>query len=358
MAQRKQLTWTDLKVGIFVLVGLIVTGVGVFYVTGAGASLSPKYQLFTYLPDVQTLTVGAPVRLNGVDVGNVDGILLTPNPSDPEHSVKLTLRIDRKYQNYIRTGSVASLETEGLLGNQYVTISRSLTGLPVPPSGEIPGKAESSIAEVASRGIVLEQNIGTLTEQVQTMIADVQKGRGTLGKLLTDPALYNNLNATVQHTEKIVEATQQGRGTLGKLVTSDDLYKKADSAINHADNMLGAIQDQKGTLGKFVYDPAFYQSTKRLVDNGNSLLDGIQAGKGSLGKLATDDSLFKNLNAASTNIRDVTGKLNQGRGTFGQFVNNPDLYNNLTGLTGDMQMLIGDFRKNPKKFLHIKLGIF
>jgi phospholipid/cholesterol/gamma-HCH transport system substrate-binding protein len=84
----------------------------------------------------------------------------------------------------------------------------------------------------------------------------------------------------------------------------------------------------------------------------------VEAGKGTLGKLATDDTLFMNLRDASANVRDVTGKLNRERGTFGEFVNNPQLYNNLTDLTGNMQLLITDFRKNPKKFLHIKLGIF
>ena len=358
MAQRKQLTWTDLKVGLFVLVGLIVTGLGVFYVTGAGASLSPKYRLITYLPEVEALTVGAPVRLNGVDVGSVDSIQLTPHPSDSLHSVELVMRINSKYQPYIRTGSVASLETEGLLGNQYVTISRSLDGTPVPAGGEIPGMPESSIKEVAARGLELEQNLGAITAQVKLMVGDLQKGQGSIGRLLKDPTLYNNLNATISHAEKIVESTQNGQGTLGKLVTSDELYQKADTAIGHANDMLAAVQDQKGTLGKLVYDQAFYNSARELIDHGNSLLGNVQAGKGTLGKLTTDDSVFMNLRDASANVRDVTGKLNHERGTFGEFVNNPQLYNNLTDLTGNMQLLITDFRKNPKKFLHIKLGIF
>jgi phospholipid/cholesterol/gamma-HCH transport system substrate-binding protein len=77
MAQRKQLTWTELRVGLFVLVGLSVLAAGIFYVTGAG-TIGPKYRLITYLPEVSGLANGAPVRLDGVEVGNVESIRLAP----------------------------------------------------------------------------------------------------------------------------------------------------------------------------------------------------------------------------------------------------------------------------------------
>ncbi len=77
MAQRKQLTWTELRVGLFVLVGLSVLAAGIFYVTGAG-TLGPKYRIVTYLPEVSLFANGAPVRLDGVEVGNVETIRLAP----------------------------------------------------------------------------------------------------------------------------------------------------------------------------------------------------------------------------------------------------------------------------------------
>ena len=73
MAQRKQITWADLRVGVFVFAGLVTLAVGIFWVTGAG-SLGPKYRLFTYLPEVEGLAAGAPVRLDGVDVGTVEQV--------------------------------------------------------------------------------------------------------------------------------------------------------------------------------------------------------------------------------------------------------------------------------------------
>jgi phospholipid/cholesterol/gamma-HCH transport system substrate-binding protein len=84
----------------------------------------------------------------------------------------------------------------------------------------------------------------------------------------------------------------------------------------------------------------------------------VRAGKGTLGKLATDDSLFTNLRSASANIATAAAKLNDNTTTAGKMFSDPKLYDNLAGLTGDVRLLIGDFRQNPKKFLHIKITLF
>src|SRR5580693_1411913 len=137
MAQRKQLTWTELRVGLFVLAGLFILMVAIFYVTGAGF-LGPKYRLITYLPEVDELQTGAPVTLDGIQVGNVESLRLTPNPPDHLHNITLVLRIDKKYQDQIRTDSTASLVTQGLLGNRYVGITRGLSGAVLQTNGVIP----------------------------------------------------------------------------------------------------------------------------------------------------------------------------------------------------------------------------
>ena len=97
MAQRKQLTWAELRVGVFVLGGLIILMVAIFYVTGA-SFLGPKYKLITYLPEVDGLNTGAPVALDGVEIGIVQSITLTPHPTSRDQSITLVLRIDSKYQ--------------------------------------------------------------------------------------------------------------------------------------------------------------------------------------------------------------------------------------------------------------------
>jgi phospholipid/cholesterol/gamma-HCH transport system substrate-binding protein len=357
MAQRKQLTWSELRVGIFVLVGLVIVAVAILYVTGAGF-FGPKYQLVTYVPEAGNLQEGAPVALDGVSVGNIQSIQLTPHPQDRMHGVTLVLRISKKYQPDIRTDSRASLVTEGLLGDQYVNITRGLTGAEIPDNGVVPSEEVPDIKQVVQRGADLMQTLGALTVDVQGVVTKIQKGNGTLGKLMNDPSLYNHLNDTATKLDAVATSIQQGQGTLGKLATSDELYNKVDNAAGHLENVTAALSNQKGTLGKLIYDPSAYNNLNAMAQKGNALFGDVRAGKGTLGKLATDDQLYTNLRDASANVRDVTGKLNAGQGTMGKFFTDPQLYDNMTGLTGDMRVLMNDFRKNPKKFLRIKLGIF
>jgi len=364
MAQRKQLTWTEMRVGLFVLAALVIVLVAIFFVTG-GNILGPKYRLITYLPEVEGVQAGAPVDLDGVQIGSVQSVELTPHPQDRMHGIKLVLRVDRKYQEQIRSdssdpsrSSTASLVTQGLLGDRYVTISRGLTGTAIPDNGVVPGVEEAAMKQMVERGAELMQNLGALSDDLRGIVDQVQKGNGTLGKLMNDPSLYNHLNETAGKLETVATSIQQGQGSLGKLVASDALYTKVDSAIGKADDVLGAVRDQKGTMGKLIYDPAAYDSIKGFADKGNALLGDVREGKGTLGKLATDDTLFTNLREATANVRDASAKLNSNQGTMGKFFTDPGFYDNMTGLTGDLRSLVGDFRQNPKKFLHIKVGLF
>jgi phospholipid/cholesterol/gamma-HCH transport system substrate-binding protein len=357
MAQRKQLTWTELRVGLFALAALLLIAISIFYVTGGG-SLGPKYTVKTYLPEVEGLQPGAPVRLDGVEVGNVDQILLNPAPSDRGHNIELVLRLNRKYQPEIRTDSEASLITEGLLGNRYVSIKRGITGQVIPNEGELPGVEEAAIKEIVERGADVVQNLSVLSQQIGDIVTKVKNGEGSLGKLLTDPSLYNHLNASAANVEAVTSAARNGEGTIGKLVASDELYKKADATLGHLESISNDIRGQKGTLGKLIYDPAVYQNAKQFLENGNALVSDIRAGKGTLGKLATDEALYTNLRDASANVKEAAAKLNSNQGTMGKFFTDPQFYDNVSGLSGDLRLLIGEFRKNPKKFLHVKFSIF
>ncbi|HTZ99019.1 MAG TPA: MlaD family protein [Candidatus Aquilonibacter sp.] len=357
MAQRKQLTWTELRVGLFVLAALFLLMVAIFYVTGANF-FGPKYRLITYLPEVEGVQSGAPVDLDGVQVGDVQSITLTPHPVDRDHSITLVLRVDRKYQGDIREDSKASLVTQGLLGNRYVTISRGLSGSVLATNGVIPASPSADIKQVVERGADVAENLSVLSDQLNDIVGKVRKGQGTIGKILNDPSLYNHLDSIAARADAMTASIQQGQGSVGKLLASDDLYNKADSAVSKFDDTMTAIHDQKGTVGKLIYDPAAYNNINGLAEKGNAMLADVRAGKGTLGKLATDDALYANLRDASANVRDASAKLNTTQGSVGKFFNDPAFYDNVTGVTGDLRLMIADFRRNPKKYLHIKLGIF
>src|SRR5580700_6065371 len=327
MAQRKQLTWTELRVGLFVLVGLSVLAAGIFYVTGAG-TIGPKYRLITYLPEVSGLANGAPVRLDGVEVGNVESIRLAPRVAgkirEKNKNIEIVMRVGKHYENDILTDSAASLVTEGLLGNRYVSISLGVTGVPLKDGQEVPGSEEKAMKEVVERSADVLANLQVLSENIQDLINGVKQGKGSLGKLLTDDQAYNHLNSILAKGDVMLTNVQAGQGTLGKLVASDEMYDKVDKGL----------------------------------DSVNIILTDVRAGKGTLGKLATDDALYNKLKETSDNIASASAKLNDNTTTVGKLFSDPKLYDGLSGLTGDLRLLIGEFRQNPKKFLRIKIAAF
>jgi phospholipid/cholesterol/gamma-HCH transport system substrate-binding protein len=361
MARGKQLTWSELRVGLFVLVGLLILAVAIFYVTGAGV-FGPKYRLKTFMPEVSGLATGAPVRLDGVEIGNVERISIVPRehgkPPDHMHNIEVDMRLDRRYQNDILTDSAATLVTEGLLGNRYVNIQRGYTGVPIKDGQAIPATEEKAIKEVVERSADVLANLNALSDEVKDLIAGVREGRGTLGKLLTDDQAYRHLNSILAKGDEIASTVQSGQGTVGKLVMTDEMGNKVENTLDQFNTMLADLRAQKGTLGKLLYDPTLYDQAKDAISKGNALLGDIRAGKGTIGKLATDETLYNKLRDTSSNLSEATAKLNRNDNTAGKLFSDPQLYDNLTGLTGDMRALIADFRKNPKKFLSIKLTFF
>ena len=361
MARGKQLTWSELRVGLFVLVGLLILAVAIFYVTGAGV-FGPKYRLKTFMPEVSGLATGAPVRLDGVEIGNVERISIVPRehgkPPDHMHNIEVDMRLDRRYQNDILTDSAATLVTEGLLGNRYVNIQRGYTGVPIKDGQAIPATEEKAIKEVVERSADVLANLNVLSDDVKDLIAGVRAGRGTLGKLLTDDQAYKHLNSILAKGDEIASTVQSGQGTVGKLVMTDEMGNKVENTLDQFNTMLADLRAQKGTLGKLLYDPTLYDQAKDAISKSNALLGDVRAGKGTMGKLVTDDALYNKLRDTSSNLSEATAKLNRNDNTAGKLFSDPQLYDNLTGLTGDMRSLIADFRKNPKKFLSIKLTFF
>jgi phospholipid/cholesterol/gamma-HCH transport system substrate-binding protein len=361
MAQRNQLTWGELRVGLFVLVGVALLIVAIFYVTGFDV-LTTKYRLVTYLPEVSGVSPGAPVSVDGIDVGNVDKLSINtardPKGLNPERNIELVMRIDSKYKDYIRGDSKASLVTQGLLGDRFVNISRGFKGDPLQNNAEIPGTGENGINQLVAQGANLAEHFNNVVDHIDGMVMDIRAGKGTVGKLVTDDAAYDNLRDVSAKFNDMLGNIQAGQGSFGKLYTSDELYNKANSSVGHIDNILDAVQQQKGTVGKLIYDPTLHNSASQFIAKGTSALDDLRAGKGTAGKLMTDDSLFNSLKQASTNISTATAKLNTMDNTAGKFFNDPAFYDNLTGMLADTRLLLNDFRQNPKKFLRVKFSIF
>ncbi|HTT22210.1 MAG TPA: MlaD family protein [Candidatus Sulfotelmatobacter sp.] len=357
MPSQKQLKWSQLKVGVTVVVAAIVLVVLVFLMSGTGGLFTQKIILRSYFFDAQGLRVGAPVRLSGVDIGNVSQIRVVPNR--PESPVEVTMKINTKFLFDIRNDSKTLLSTAGVLGETYINIDSSrATGPEVHNGSVLPTSEEPGYQDVMRSTQNTLQNMQALLARMDRIIAYVESGQGSIGKVIYDAALYNRLNATVTDFQKLVNEVSQGQGSIGKLIVSDDLYNKANASLDKINLLIDDLNAGKGTAGKLLKDPSLYNTANQTIANFKQLTDDINAGKGAIGTLTKDQQFANKLQNTMTRLSDISDRLDAGQGTAGKFLHDASLYDNTNKLLTDSQDLVKAIRQNPKKYLTIRLKLF
>jgi len=359
LPSQKQLKWSQLRVGLTVIFASLTLAVLLFLMSGTGGLFSHHIELKSYFDNAEGLRVGAPVRLSGVDIGNVTRIRVVPFPNRRLTPVEVTMKVNTKYSFDLRKDSVTSLETAGVLGETYLDINSSEASGPLAGNGDtLPTHIHPDFNEVvrASQGTL--QNMDALIQRADRILAFAESGKGSIGKLIYDPALYDRLASTVTEFKGIVDNIAKGQGSLGRLINSNDAYDKFVATLDKMNKVVDDLQEGKGTAGKFLKDPALYNNANDTVANLKKISDDINAGKGTLGKLAKDEELAQRLDTTITKLSELTTDLEAGKGSAGKFLKDESFYDNANNVLLESRGLIKAVRENPKKYLSIKLHIF
>ena len=359
MPQRKQLTWTQLRVGVLIISGLVVLAVGIFFISGeVGGFLTRHYTLKAYFPGAESLRDGAQVRLAGIVVGNVEGIKLSPF-TDPRKAVQVNMKVTQKYQDQIRADSVATIETAGLLGEAYINITRGgPKSKPIPNGGTVKSQEEANIKQVVKNTNDVLANLSNITQELSGITKQIQKGQGSIGKLIYSDAFADNLNKTVNEAQKMMAQIQQGQGTLGKLMTDDTLYNRTVTAVNNVNKIMDKVETGNGSAAKFINDPSVYDNLNHAAKTANTLMANINESKGTLGKLIKDPSLYNHLDQTAQHVDVITERIDRGEGTLGRLSTDPAMYNNLLSASQSLRLFLREFRTNPRRYLTLRLHIF
>ncbi len=358
MPRQKEIRWSQLKVGILTLASLVVLAAAIFLITGQTGFFASTMLIRTYLRDAAGLKSGAPVRLAGVDVGNVTQISFTGSP-DLSQSIEIVMEINQRYEGNLRSDSDASLAAEGLLGQRYINISPGRPeNPPVGPDGIIPFRETPEFSELVGGSRDLLDNLNVLIAKLNAIIETVESGEGSIGKLIYDDSFYNRLDAIARGGEGLFSSVTSGKGTLGRLLSSEELYDNATAAVAKLEDVLEKIESGEGTLAKLIHDPSLYQNADQMVSRASLMMDNVNKGEGTLGKLAREEELYQRLNSAVAGLDEVLTGLRNGEGSVGRLLHDPSLYSNLNSTSEEVRTLIADFRRNPKKFLTIQFKIF
>jgi phospholipid/cholesterol/gamma-HCH transport system substrate-binding protein len=357
LPSQKQLRWSQLRVGLTVVLASITLGVLIFLMSGTTGLFTHKIILKSYFDNAQGLRNGAPVRLQGVDIGNITSVRVVPNK--PRTPVEVVMKVNTRYSFSVRKDSLTSMSTAGVLGETFIDIDSALAKGPEAQNGDtLPTRDTPDIQDVvrASQGTL--QNLDALLKRTDRILAFVESGQGSIGKLIYDPLLYNRFADTVSEFKGIVDQIRNGQGSLGKLVSNDEAYNKVIAAIDKLNAMIDDVQQGKGTAGKLLKDPALYNSANDTITNVKKLTDDINAGKGTLGKLTKDEALAQKIDNTVSKLSTLTDRLEAGEGTAGLLFKDPSLYNNLNQTLMETRQLVKSIRENPKQYLTFKVKVF
>jgi phospholipid/cholesterol/gamma-HCH transport system substrate-binding protein len=361
MPSQQEVKWSQLKVGLIVLISVALLCTLLFLMTSAsGMSLfSHKMIITTYFENSNGLKVGAPVNLEGVTIGEVKTVQVSTDPARKLTPVKVVMKIDPKYHSSLHTDSKASLATVGVLGDTVLDISSQVAVGPELQSGAELGTLETpNLTDVvkASQGTI--ESLNVILAKMNNIVDDIQNGKGSVGKLVTDPALYNKATATVDQLQTLTQDLNSGKGSVGKLLKDNQLYDRLNDTATKLDNIASALDAGKGSAGKLLKDDSLYDNLNSTLKHANSLLAEADAGKGGLGLLTKDPAFADKLNHTVTQLDTILTNVNGGKGTIGKLATDDAAYANLNNLLSASTDLVTTIRKDPKKYLTIHLKIF
>jgi len=190
------------------------------------------------------------------------------------------------------------------------------------------------------------------------IVADVRAGKGTVGKLMTDEQLYAELNRFAVSARTLTDSLRSDRGTLGRLMNDRRAAESLEASLANIQTLTQRINAGEGSIGKLLNDDAFSRSLTSATANFDAVAASIKKGDGTMGKLVTDPALFDKMNSMSGRLDELVLHLNQGEGTAGRLLKDAALYENMNKVTTEISALIAEIKKDPRKYLTVRVSIF
>jgi phospholipid/cholesterol/gamma-HCH transport system substrate-binding protein len=320
MRRGKYITWSELKVGIMVVLTSLILAISIFFLGREGGIFMKRYRIITYMERINGLQVGAPVWLAGVKVGSVSEISFPEDVNRTE--IRVVMEIDDDVKDRIREDSHARIGTLGLLGDKFVSITQgSLDQPPVQPGGTIQGDTPVDVEQLITTASNAVDDLVVTLEHAQNIAKKIDEGSGTLGKLINEPEAIDRIEDVTLEMKTLLDKINSGHGTIGRLVNDPALYDRLTGFVSQADGIASEAREGRGTIGKLLRDPTLYNNLTMVTSRMDSILIELRKGEGTAGRLLTDTELYDRMNRVSKSVEE----------------------------------LMEDVRKNPQRYINIKI---
>ncbi|HEX8944836.1 MAG TPA: MlaD family protein [Gemmatimonadaceae bacterium] len=325
MKRSSFITWDQLKVGALIAAALAVIGVAIYRLGQAANLFSRRYELVAYLPNANGLRAGGVVYVAGQYAGTIKSIEFLPVDNDTTRNLRVRMAIDHTLQDQVRADSRAKVRTLGLLGDKVIDIS-----IGTPRYGALRDGDTITVAPSLDYEAVLAQAAGAVSDMVDL----------------------------TRDLKQITSGVVEGKGTVGQLLTNRALYDQFVSTMGRANDMLTRVENPKGTFARLLDDPTLYNRFVSVVGSADSLVVALNNKNGTFGKLLRDDTLYTHIVGMATAGDSLMKTLSNGQGFAGRLLNDPAMYDRLNKLTTDLGAMLEDVRKDPHRYFRGVICVF
>jgi phospholipid/cholesterol/gamma-HCH transport system substrate-binding protein len=306
MKRSSFITWDQLKVGVLIIIALLILAIAMIRVGKAGNLFGKRFQLVSFIHSASGLRIGGPVTVAGQLAGSIKDITFLPPDVDTLHNLKLIVEVNTEVRDQVRQDSRAKVQTMGLLGDKVFDISVGTPKYRALHEGDTlvvaPSMDYEAVVRQASDAI---SEVVILTRDLKRVTLGITRGEGTIGQLVTNRQLYDQLNSTLTSTSALMARLENPRGTIGRLLDDPSLYNNLTRAVSSADTVISQINSGRGSVGKLLRDDTLYVHLVRVVARADSLVGSMSNGNGTMQKLFNDQQLYDQLVKTVTELNGV-----------------------------------------------------
>jgi phospholipid/cholesterol/gamma-HCH transport system substrate-binding protein len=292
---------SHIKLGIFFTIGMIILSVGLFLIGSKQNLFSENITISSTFEDVSGLQIGGSVRYIGITIGTVENITI-----ENDTLVKVYMNLDKTDARFITKDAMAVISSDGLMGNQLVTIvPGNKVEATIKDGDELKSRKKIGIESVMSSVLDNSRNLEKVTSRLIEMTDKMSRGEGLAGKILYDTTTSERFTRMMVDAENIVANTK--------------------TTSNHLELLTQKMVNGEGALGKLVFDDSMAQQTTRLMDSIvyashkisqasnelNTFAEKLNDGKGTIDMLVNDTTVEKDVEESIQNVKARSRELEE-----------------------------------------------
>lgn len=344
MERRTMKVRNEFKAGLFIVVSTALIASLILVMGKEHQIFARQSSFYAHFSDVKGLASGAPVRLGGIAIGRVDEVGFSHDAEDSE--VHVTLLINNSFLDRVKTDSVATIDTQGLLGDRFISLSSGNSQARLAPGGTIQSATVADLDRVLIRAQQAVENTAQITEQINAALIGLS------------PDTFKNIASASQSIARISDAVRSEKGFIHRLIYSEkegaELIRSLATTSSDVSNLIREVQTGTGILHALFYSETGTTTANQIL---TTLRDISAASKGFSAMAGTAETqhgvlhdllytpvepgavarrieeVLSSLAAVATNLQTTSNALAYGSGSLGAFIIDPTLYDNLIEVT-------------------------